>query len=203
MRACLKSPMFALVVFSICLVFSLCLAGPRCAFATGAESVTEPEVDPTPCLAAISVADDDKIVTASGELIDNDKTVKDDRVKALIARAAVLGRRDQIDRAIADYDGALSADASLADIYNARGELWRRKGDRPRALRDFGAAIKLNPAQQAARAGRFSVAPRRVVRPRRLRPAESHARAAGSSAGCRAALAEEAGVFGLNQRRFA
>ncbi len=239
----------------------------------------EPQVDPAPCLAAISGADDDRIVTVCGTLIDNDKTAKADRVKALIGRAAVFGRRDQIDRAIADYDGVLSADASLADIYNARGELWRRKGDRPRALRDFGAAIKLNPDQQAARAnykslalelerigammavagkpsfncatarkpvekaicadpelanldreinavnskvvrdataesptsracaatraGRVHRPPRCIVRPRRLRSAESHARSAGSSVGSRAALAEEAGVFGLNPRSFA
>jgi tetratricopeptide (TPR) repeat protein len=145
MRDRLKSPIFALVVL-------LCLAAPHNAFATGTEAAKEPEVDPTPCLTAISAADDDKIVTVCGDLIDNDKTATTDRVKALIARAAVFGRRDQIDQAIADYDGALRADNSLADIYNARGELWRKKGDRPKALRDFGAAIKLNPNQQAARA---------------------------------------------------
>jgi len=118
----------------------------------------EPQVDPAPCLAAISGADDDRIVTVCGALIDNDKTAKTDRVKALIGRAAAFGRRDQIDRAIADYDSALRADASLADIYNARGELWRRKGDRPKALRDFGAAIKLKPDQQAARSNYKSLA---------------------------------------------
>ena len=139
-------------------VIPLSLTTPRQALATGTELAKEPQVDPAPCLAAISASDDDRITTACGELIDNDKTAKDDRVKALIARAAVLGRRDQIDRAIADYDSALRADASLADVYNARGELWRRKGDRPRALRDFGAAIKLNPDQQAARANYKSLA---------------------------------------------
>ena len=43
-------------------------------------------------------------------------------------------------------------------FYNARSELWRKKGDRPKALRDFGAAIKLNPDQQAARANYKSLA---------------------------------------------
>jgi tetratricopeptide (TPR) repeat protein len=130
----------------------------RQALATGTELAKEPQVDPAPCLTAISAADDVRITTACGELIDNDKTAKDDRIKALIARAAVFGRRDQIDLAIADYDSALRADASMADVYNARGELWRRKGDRPKALRDFGAAIKLNPDQQAARANYKSLA---------------------------------------------
>jgi tetratricopeptide (TPR) repeat protein len=152
MRACLKSPILTLAVLS------LCFAVPYRVRATGTELVKEPQVDPAPCLAAISAADDDRITTACGELIDNDKTAKEDRVKALIGRAAVFARKDQIDRAIADYDDALRADASLPDIYNARGELWRRKGDRPKALRDFGAAIRLNPDHQAARANYKSLA---------------------------------------------
>ena len=49
-------------------------------------------------------------------------------------------------------------DPTLADIFNARGELWRKKGDRPHALADFGAAIKLNPQHEAARANHKSLA---------------------------------------------
>ena len=64
-------------------------------------------------------------------LIDNEKTPKADRIKALIARAGAYRAQGQIDRAIADYDVALRIDPTLADIFNARGELWRRKGDRP------------------------------------------------------------------------
>jgi tetratricopeptide (TPR) repeat protein len=52
----------------------------------------------------------------------------------------------------------LRFDPTLSDIFNARGELWRRKGDRPRALADFGAAIKLNPQHEAARANYKSLA---------------------------------------------
>ena len=74
-----------------------------------------------------------------------------DRIKALIARAGAYDRKDQIDRAIGDYDTVLRLDPALADIFNARGELWRRKGDRRRALADFAAAIKLNPDHPAAR----------------------------------------------------
>jgi tetratricopeptide (TPR) repeat protein len=53
--------------------------------------------------------------------------VKADRIKALIARAEVYDRKDMIDRAIADYDTVLRLDPTLADIFNARGELWRRR----------------------------------------------------------------------------
>ena len=55
-----------------------------------------------------------------------------------------------IDRAIGDYDVALRLDPTAADIFNARGELWRKKGDRPRALADFAAAARLNPDHPTA-----------------------------------------------------
>jgi tetratricopeptide (TPR) repeat protein len=152
MRECLK-----ILIVAVVLLF-LCVAWPHLAFATGAEPEKEPPIDPAPCLGAISANDDDKIAAVCGALIDNDKTGKADRIKALIARAGVFSRRDQIDRAIADYDSVLRFDARLADVYNARGELWRKKGDRPKALADFGAAIKLNPDQQAARANLRSLA---------------------------------------------
>jgi tetratricopeptide (TPR) repeat protein len=131
---------------------------PLVAFATGAETEKELPIDPAPCFAAISANDDDRITSLCGTLIDNDKTAKVDRVRGLIARAGVFTRRDQMDRAISDYDSVLRFDATLADVHNARGELWRKKGDRPKALADFGAAIRLNPDQQAARANYKSLA---------------------------------------------
>ncbi|MDB5639957.1 MAG: hypothetical protein JWP51_4865, partial [Bradyrhizobium sp.] len=55
------------------------------AFATGAESAADPQVDPAPCVAAAAADDADRIIAVFGALIDNEKTVKADRVKALIA----------------------------------------------------------------------------------------------------------------------
>src|ERR1700694_2692668 len=136
----------------------LCAALPNGACATGAEPTTDPQVDPAPCAAAAAANDADTIIAICGALIDNAKTLRADRVKALIARAGAYDRKDQIDRAIGDYDTALRFDPTLSDIFNARGELWRRKGDRPRALADFGAAIKLNPQHEAARANYKSLA---------------------------------------------
>jgi tetratricopeptide (TPR) repeat protein len=128
------------------------------AFAIGAEPAADPQVDPAPCVAAAAADDADKIVAVCGALIDNEKTVKADRVKALIARGGAYDRKEMIDRAIGDYDTVLRLDPSLADIFNIRGELWRRKGDRPRALADFAAAIKLKPQHEAARANYKSLA---------------------------------------------
>ena len=122
------------------------------AFATGAEPIKDVKADPTPCLAAVSAADDDNIFSVCGELLDHDKLAKADRIKALIARAAAFDRKDNIARAIDDYDDALRLDPTLADIFNTRGELYRRKGSRPKALADFGMAIKLNPEHAPAKA---------------------------------------------------
>ncbi len=109
-----------------------------------------PPVDPTACWAAIAGSDDDKVTADCSALIDNEKTAKADRTKALAARAAVFARKDQLDRAIADYGEVLRLEPQ-ADIYNSRGELWWKRGDRPKALSDFAAAIKLNPDHPSAK----------------------------------------------------
>jgi tetratricopeptide (TPR) repeat protein len=131
-------------------------------FASGAFAATndpaDERVDPGPCVAAVMANGDDQIVAICSLLIDNEKTEKADRIKALTARAEVYDRKDQIDRAIGDYDTVLRLDPMLADIFNARGELWRKKGHRPRALADFDAALKLNPNQAAAKANYKSLA---------------------------------------------
>jgi tetratricopeptide (TPR) repeat protein len=142
---------------SMVAAIALLLCAAR-AFAAGADATTEPQIDPAPCVAAAAAGDSEKILSACGALIDNEKTLKNDRIKALVARAGAFARKDEVDRAIADYDTALRLDPTLADIFNARGELWRKKGDRPHALSDFAAALKLNPQHEAARANYKSLA---------------------------------------------
>ena len=131
---------------------------PHAAPATGVEPARDPQVDPAPCIAAVAANDDDRIVGVCGALIDNEKTARSDRIKALVARGGAWERKDIADRAIADYDGVLRLDPTLVDIFNARGELWRKKGDRPKALADFGRAIKLNPEHPIARSNYKSLA---------------------------------------------
>jgi len=153
MRRCLKT-----LIRNAAIAALLCAALPHGAFASSTEPLTDPQVDPAPCVAAAATHDDDNIIAICGALADNDKTLKADRIKALIARAGAWDRKEMIDRAIGDYDTVLRLDPTLADIFNIRGELWHRKGDRPRALADFGAAIKLNPQHEAARANYRSLA---------------------------------------------
>ena len=126
------------------------------AWSTGVEPGKDLRIDPGPCIAAAN--DDDRTIGLCGALIDNEKTDKAGRIKALIARGAAFGRKDNTDRAIGDYSVALQLDPSLASTFNARGELWRKKGDRPKALADFGAALKLNPDHFVAKANYKSLA---------------------------------------------
>jgi tetratricopeptide (TPR) repeat protein len=135
------------------LILACCtLALSQSVTATPSDLPADPKIDATPCNTAINSQNDADIISACDALIDDDKTERVDRLRALLARGAAYQRRDDIDRAIADYDVALRLDPKLADIFNTRGELHRGKGDRPRALADFAAALKIDPRHAAARA---------------------------------------------------
>ena len=149
---------FLMKIRHAALAAMLSAALPQHANATDTEIQATPPVDPAPCMGAIAANDDDGIMALCGAQIDNEKAAQNDRVRALIARAAAFARKDQIERAIADYDTVLNLDPKRADIFNARGELWWKKGDRPRALADFAAAIKLDPDHATARGNYKSLA---------------------------------------------
>jgi tetratricopeptide (TPR) repeat protein len=150
---------FTAVLASAAIASFVWAAPPGEAFGAVSEPTADPKIDFAPCFAAAAVeAVPDQIIASCSPVIDNEKTPASERLRAVLARAGAYVRKEQDDRAIADYDVALKLDPTLADIFNARGELWRKKGDRPRALADFGAAIKLNPQHAAARASYKSLA---------------------------------------------
>lgn len=126
--------------------------------ATGGEPAAVVQVDVAACLAAASADDMDKAGPACAAVIDSEKTAKPDLINALIARGAMLARHDQVDRAIADDSRALSLDSALADVFNARGELWLKKGDKPKAVQDFGAALRIDPNHEKAKANHKAIA---------------------------------------------
>lgn len=141
------------------MVLWLALAGlPRALLAAGAEPAKDVQLDSQPCLAAVAASEDDGIVTLCSALIDHEKTARPDRIRALVGRAGAFQRKEMLDRAIADYDAVLRLDPTQADVFNARGELWRKKGDRPKAVADFAAALKLHPDHAVARANHRSLA---------------------------------------------
>jgi len=131
-------------------------AGP--AVAAVSEPAEIAPVDPAPCRQAAAAKDADAVIAKCDAVIDFDKTAKPDRLAALLARASAYESKQQFDRALADYDAALRLDATQANLFNARGELRRRQGDRPGAVSDFAAALKLDPQHEAARANRKSLA---------------------------------------------
>lgn len=126
--------------------------------ATGDEPAAIVQVDVAACLSATAADDMDKAGPACAAVIDNEKTAKPDLIKALIARGAMLARHDQIDRAVADDSRALLLDPTLADVFNARGELWLKKGDKPKAVQDFGAALRIDPNHEKAKANHKAIA---------------------------------------------
>jgi tetratricopeptide (TPR) repeat protein len=130
----------------------------RAALAAGSEPDKDPQLDAAPCLAAAAANDDDKVMALCGALIANEKTAKEDRIRALAARAVVFERQQKFSEAIDDYDTVLRLDPTLVDIFNARGEVWRKKGNNPKAVADFAAALKLNPEHPAAKANHKSLA---------------------------------------------
>lgn len=142
-------------LFAVCLLLTTSIPN---ALATPAEPSKDLRIDPASCLAAAQGLDQDRTINLCSALIDNGKTEKADRIKALVARAAAYERKDMIDRAISDYDGALRLNSAQADVHNARGELLRKRGDLPRAVADFAAAVKLNPDHAIARANLRSLA---------------------------------------------
>jgi tetratricopeptide (TPR) repeat protein len=142
---------FILTVLAAGLAVACAVMMPNRAFSATVEPTGE-QIDSAPCTAALTAADDDKIIASCGALIGNDKAPKADRVKAAIARAAAYDRKGEIERAIGDDDIALRLDPTQADVFNARGELLRKKGDRVHALSDFGTAVKLDPNHVSARA---------------------------------------------------
>jgi len=104
------------------------------------------------CLAALAGDDSHGVEEACTAALHDPALARADRLTVLKERGAYLARHDKIDAAIADYSAAVEVDRSNAGLFNARGELWRTKGERPRAVQDFSAALRFDPGHDRARA---------------------------------------------------
>jgi lipoprotein NlpI len=58
------------------------------------------------------------------------------------SRGVELTAKGEFDRAIADFDAALKADAKLSQAYYNRGIAWANKGEPDRAIADFDAVLR-------------------------------------------------------------
>src|SRR5882757_6510022 len=102
MRRCL------IAVMASAAMASVLSAEPGDAFGAVSEPTTDPKIDFAPCFAAAAAeAAPDQIIASCGPVIDNEKTPASERLRAVLARAAAYIRKEQDDRAIADYDVAL------------------------------------------------------------------------------------------------
>src|SRR5438105_3469322 len=71
----------------------------------------------------------------------------------LVRGRAYNAKRD-FDRALADYDEAIRADAKVATAFSLRGDVWLQKREFDRAIADYEHAIELDPKLAIAFAAR-------------------------------------------------
>ena len=67
------------------------------------------------------------------------------RAIAYMNRGVAYHLKGDYDRAIIDFDQAISLDPKYASSYNGRGYAYTRKGEYDRAIADLDQAIRLNP----------------------------------------------------------
>ena len=64
---------------------------------------------------------------------------------AFFNRGFAWWKRDEFDKAIADFNEAIRLDPKLVDAYYFRGLIWEQKGDLDRAIADYSETIRLDP----------------------------------------------------------
>jgi tetratricopeptide (TPR) repeat protein len=94
-------------------------------------------------------ADSQSRLAACTRVLDSGRPAGTELARLLVARAALLLRQRDADRALADLDAAIAADARHAAAYFWRGRAFAAKHDHARALADFNEAIRLEPHNPA------------------------------------------------------
>jgi tetratricopeptide (TPR) repeat protein len=87
----------------------------------------------------------DRIVKGCTQVIKDKSSSPDDRAQAYVNRGGVYGRRDECDKAIADYTKAIEIKPNLASAYNNRAYCYSTQDKRDLALADYNKAIELDP----------------------------------------------------------
>ncbi|WP_258594933.1 tetratricopeptide repeat protein [Mesorhizobium sp. AR07] len=118
---------------SAALAVCLALNAPTLAAEKDYAGCVGKDVEPDKRIAACTPIAEDK-----GEFYHN-------RMIAYFKRGIAWDDKRDYDRAIADYDQAVSLDPNEPEAYYNRGTTWFNKGDSDRAIIDFDQAINLNP----------------------------------------------------------
>ena len=92
----------------------------------------------------------DQAIVACTVVITKRLVEKDDLAAALKNRGNAYDDKGEYDRALDDYDQAVSIKADDSDAFNSRGTTHSAMGHYDLAIRDFDQAIKLNPASTMA-----------------------------------------------------
>ncbi|WP_245258662.1 tetratricopeptide repeat protein [Methylopila sp. M107] len=67
-----------------------------------------------------------------------------------LKRGSAYGKKGELDRAVADYDSAISINPKYAVAFTNRGNTYAQKGDLDRAVADYDRAISINPKDAGA-----------------------------------------------------
>jgi tetratricopeptide (TPR) repeat protein len=92
-----------------------------------------------------SSSNPDEKIAACTRQISSGRWTGRNLASAYTARATGYYRKNDYDRAIADYTEAIRIDPKYAIAYDNRGNVFHRKGDYDRAIRDYDEAIRLAP----------------------------------------------------------
>lgn len=108
----------------------------------------------TATAAAQPAADAEKCRTIAGNpdlaiqhctrAIESGKLAPRELAQSHLGRGIELTAKGEFDRAIADFDAALKADARLSEAHYNRGIAWANKGEPDRAIADFDAVLRTN-----------------------------------------------------------
>jgi tetratricopeptide (TPR) repeat protein len=87
----------------------------------------------------------EEIIDACNRSIESGRWRGADLAWAYVNRGVGYTFKNEVERAIADYNEAIRLDPNLADAFTARGNVYGEKGEIERALADYNEAIRLDP----------------------------------------------------------